>query len=99
MPDLNGLDLQGMITVSFNRMPFIFISGYSDFLTKPINSEELFGPIWSALARSEELRREDDAQARLQRLYDTLTPRECEIIVGMTKGLLNKQIAHDLGIS
>ncbi|MBX5014977.1 response regulator transcription factor [Rhizobium lentis] len=113
MPDLNGLDLQGMVTSSSVRMPIIFISGYRDvpatvralkagamdFLTKPLNSTELLGAIRSALARSEELRREDDAQERLQRLYDALTPREREIMVRMTKGLLNKQIAYELGIS
>lgn len=113
MPDLNGLDLQGMVASSSNRMPIIFISGYRDvpatvralkagamdFLTKPLNSTELLEAIRSALARSEELRREDDAQERLQRLYDALTPREREIMVRMTKGLLNKQIAYELGIS
>nr|WP_244481428.1 response regulator [Rhizobium sp. Root1203] len=113
MPDLNGLDLQRMVTTSGNRMPIIFISGYRDvpatvralkagamdFLTKPINSAGLLAAIRSALARSDELRQEDDAQARLQRLYDALTPREREIMVRMTKGLLNKQIAYELGIS
>ncbi len=113
MPDLNGLDLQGMVTRSGNKMPIIFISGYRDvpatvqalkagamdFLTKPIDSAELLGAIREALSRSETFRQEDAVLSRLQQLYDALTPREREIMSRITKGLLNKQIAYELGIS
>jgi FixJ family two-component response regulator len=113
MPDLNGLDVQGMVTLSGNKMPIIFISGYRDvpatvqalkagamdFLTKPIDPTELLEVVRSALARSEAFNREDAALSRLQRLYDALTPRECEIMARIIKGLLNKQIAYELGIS
>ncbi|NTS29775.1 response regulator transcription factor [Phyllobacterium sp. BT25] len=113
MPDLNGLDLQGMVAQSGNKMPIIFISGYKDvpatvqalkagamdFLTKPIDSAELLGAVRSALARSEALKHENAALSQLQQLYDALTPREREIMVRIIKGLLNKQIAYELGIS
>jgi FixJ family two-component response regulator len=113
MPDLNGLDLQGMVTQSGNKMPIIFISGYKDvpatvqalkagamdFLTKPIDSAELLAAVRSALSRSEAFKREAAALSRLQQLYDALTPREREIMVRIVKGLLNKQIAYELGIS
>ena len=113
MPDLNGLDLQGMVTQSGSKMPIIFISGYRDvqatvqalkagamdFLTKPIDSAELLDAIRSALSRSKAFKREDAARFRLKQLYDALTPREREIMVRIVKGFLNKQIAFELGIS
>ncbi|QFY62960.1 response regulator transcription factor (plasmid) [Rhizobium grahamii] len=113
MPGLNGLDLQFMITKSGNRTPIIFVSGFGDvpmtvkalkggaldFLTKPIDAEALLEAIQSALAQSEALIRGEEELMRLQACYDALTPREREVMSGVVKGLLNKQVAFELDIS
>jgi FixJ family two-component response regulator len=113
MPGLNGLDLQSMITKSGSKMPIIFVSGFGDvpttvkalksgaldFLTKPIDADALLEAIRSALSQSEELIREEDELLQLQTCYDALTPREREVMSGVVKGLLNKQVAFDLHIS
>lgn len=113
MPDLNGLDLQSMITQSGSRTPIIFVSGFGDvpmtvkalkggaldFLTKPIDAEALLEAIQSALARSQALIRDEEELMRLQRSYDALTPREREVMSRVAKGLLNKQVAFELDIS
>lgn len=113
MPDLNGLDLQNMITISGSRMPIIFISGFGDvpmtvkalkggaldFLTKPIDTASLLDAIRSALLRSEALLREEGELLRLQRSFDALSRREREVMVRVVKGLLNKQVAYELDIS
>ncbi|OWV98929.1 LuxR family transcriptional regulator [Rhizobium sp. R72] len=113
MPGLNGLDLQSLITKSGNRMPIIFVSGFGDvpmtvkalrggaldFLTKPIDAEALLAAIQSALSQSEALIRDEEELMRLQACYDALTPREREVMSGVVKGLLNKQVAFELDIS
>ncbi len=113
MPGLNGLDLQWRITKSGSKTPIIFVSGFGDvpmtvkalkggardFLTKPIDAEALLEAIQSALSRSEALIREEDELLRLQTCYDALTPREREVMSGVVKGLLNKQVAFELDIS
>jgi FixJ family two-component response regulator len=113
MPGLNGLDLQSMIAVSGSRMPIIFVSGFGDvpitvkaikggaldFLTKPIDATALLEAIQSALFKSEVLLREDDERRRLQCCFDALTPREREVMSGVVKGLMNKQVAYELDIS
>lgn len=113
MPGLNGLDLQSLITTNGNRTPIIFVSGFGDvpmtvkalkggaldFLTKPIDAEALLGAIESALSESEALLRHEEELMRLQVCYDALTPREREVMSGVVKGLLNKQVAFELDIS
>ncbi|KQW71221.1 LuxR family transcriptional regulator [Ensifer sp. Root142] len=113
MPGLNGLDLQSLITKSGNRTPIIFVSGFGDvpmtvkalkggaldFLTKPIDAEALLAAIQSALSKSEALIRDEEELMRLQVCYDALTPREREVMSGVVKGLLNKQVAFELDIS
>ncbi len=113
MPGLNGLDLQCMITKSGNRTPIIFVSGFGDvpmtvkalkggaldFLTKPIDAGALLEAIQSALAQSEALIRAEEELLRLQACYDALTRREREVMSGVVKGLLNKQVAFELDIS
>jgi FixJ family two-component response regulator len=113
LPDLNGLDLQSMIAVNGNSMPIIFVSGFGDvpmtvralkggaldFLTKPIDSTALLNAIQSALSTSEILMRDDQEVRRLRHSFETLTPREREVMSGVVKGLMNKQVAHTLDIS
>jgi FixJ family two-component response regulator len=112
LPDLNGLDLQKRI-VDRADMPIIFITGYGDvpttvqamkagaleFLTKPLGDDVLHDAIRQAIERS----RDSVAQAvelrALRDRHSSLTPRQQEIMVLVVSGLLNKQIAAELGIS
>jgi FixJ family two-component response regulator len=113
LPDLNGLDLQTLLTVDRTEMPIIFISGYGDvpmtvramkagadeFLTKPIDDDVLVEAIRRALERSSAT---GDRQAELRKLrdrYNSLSGREREVMAFVVAGLLNKQVAFELGIS
>lgn len=112
LPDLNGLELQQRIA-DRSDMPIIFITGHGDipmtvramkagaaeFLTKPFGPEVLLAAIHAAIERS---RAALDAQADLLALrhrYESLTPREREVMALVVRGQLNKQVGGDLGIS
>ena len=112
LPNLNGLDLQKRI-VDRADMPIIFITGYGDvastvqamkagaaeFLTKPFADDVLLDAIAHAIERSRSaLAREAQLRARRD-CYASLTPRERETMALVVSGLLNKQIAVELGIS
>lgn len=113
LPDVSGLDLQQRVAVERSEMPVIFIAGYGDvstsvramkagaleFLTKPFPEDVLLDAIRQGLERS---RRALDHAARLKALhdsYESLTPREREVMVLVVSGLLNKQVGGELGIS
>jgi len=112
LPDINGLDLQGRIS-DRTDMPIIFISGFGDvpmtvramragaveFLTKPFDEATLLAAIAQAIQRSRAaLDREADLQALRDR-YDSLSRREREVMALVARGLLNKQVGFELGIS
>jgi len=112
LPNLNGLDLQKRI-IDRADMPIIFITGYGDvpstvqamkagaveFLTNPFGDDVLRNAIGQAIERSRAaLAHEDDLRAR-RACYASLTPRERETMALVVSGLLNKQIAAELGIS
>jgi FixJ family two-component response regulator len=113
LPDLNGLELQKLIAGDRVDMPIIFITGHGDvpmtvqamkagaieFLMKPFDDEVLLSAIRNAIKRSAAVL---DDQAELQTLrdnYESLTPREQEIMRLVVAGMLNKQIGMKLGIS
>jgi len=113
LPGLSGLELQKMITADRIDMPIIFITGHGDipmsvqamkagafeFLTKPIDDEVLLTAIRHAIERSQaRLENEVEVQALHDR-YASLTPRECEVMLLVVSGLLNKQVGAKLGIS
>jgi FixJ family two-component response regulator len=113
LPDVNGLDLQKRVAVDRSDMPVIFITGHGDvpitvqamkagaieFLTKPFRDDVLVSAIRHALERSQRaLAREAKIKA-LRESYGSLTPREREVMVLVTSGLLNKQVGGELGIS
>ena len=113
LPGLNGLDLQKRIAADRIDMPIIFITGYGDvpmtvramkagaveFLTKPFSDDALLDAIRNAIERSRVvLGRAAEIQVLADR-YQTLSPREREVMALVTTGLLNKQVAFDLGIS
>lgn len=113
MPGLTGLDLQETLTIAAHWTSIIFITGYRDvrasvkamkagavdFLTKPVDDEELLAAIERAVARAGAARREEDRVMEVRERIKTLTPREAEVFALVVTGMLNKQIAFDLGVS
>jgi FixJ family two-component response regulator len=113
LPGLNGLDLQERIGAKRAEMPIIFITGYGDvpmtvkamkagaqeFLTKPFGDEVLLSAIRHAIERSRSaLSREAEMQS-LRDCYASLTIREQQVMLRVVAGMLNKQVADELGIS
>jgi FixJ family two-component response regulator len=112
LPNLNGLDLQKRI-VDRTDMPIIFITGYGDvpttvramkagaveFLTKPFGDDVLQNAIRQAIERSRAALAHEAELRPLRDHHASLTPREREVMTLVVSGLLNKQIAADLGIS
>jgi len=113
LPDLNGLELQKLIASERRDMPIIFITGHGDvpmsvqamkggaveFLTKPFDDELLLSAIRHALTRSASVIDEQAEISSLRGTYESLTPREQEVMQLVVAGMLNKQIGLKLGIS
>jgi FixJ family two-component response regulator len=113
LPGLNGLDLQNRIAPDRIDMPIIFITGHGDvpmtvramkagaieFLTKPFSDDALLAAIGQAIERSRAVLGDEAEFRMLSDRYDTLSPREREVMALVVTGLLNKQVAFDLGIS
>lgn len=113
LPGISGLDFQRKLTVAGIQIPVIFITGYGDnpmsvkamksgaveFLTKPFRDQDLLDAIQQALERDRVARQNRSSMADLQERYGTLTPREREVMRLVISGLLNKQIASELGTS
>jgi FixJ family two-component response regulator len=113
LPGRSGLDFHDDLARANVHMPVIFISGHADvqmsvramkagaveFLTKPVRQQDLLDAIQRALDQ-DRIRREDDkAVAELRASFETLTLREREVMVQVVAGLLNKQIAHEIGLT
>jgi RNA polymerase sigma factor (sigma-70 family) len=113
LPDLSGLDLQRRMADASNEIPIVFITGHGDipttvramkagaveFLTKPLVEGDLLESIRHAIARDRADRRHHADTADLRARFASLTPREEEVMAWVVAGLLNKQIARELGIS
>jgi RNA polymerase sigma factor (sigma-70 family) len=113
MPGLSGIDLQKELGKMGYTIPIIFITGYGDipmsvrtmkrgaidFLTKPFNDQDLLDAIHRAIEKDKQTRREQDEIGTIQQRVDSLTPREREVFSLVVTGMLNKQIAYDLGMS
>jgi FixJ family two-component response regulator len=113
LPDLSGLDLQQRIAGERTDMPIIFITGYGDipmtvramkagaveFLTKPFGDDVLLSAIQNAIEHSQTARGQDAERQAVRHCYDSLTPREREVMGLVVSGLLNKQITSRLGTS
>ena len=111
MPGQSGLDLQKELSQLGADLPIIFVTGHGDipmsvqamkggaveFLTKPFREQELLDAIRSALERDRVQRAARQELSELRRCYDSLTPRERDVMAGIVAGLLNKQIASQLG--
>ena len=113
LPGVNGLDFQRELADAGIPIPIIFITGYGDipmtvramksgaveFLTKPFRDQDLLDAINQALDRDRQTRQQRAEVAELRKLYESLTTREREVMGLVVSGMLNKQIASDLGTS
>ena len=113
LPGLSGLHLQRELIERGINMPIIFITGHGDipmtvramkagaveFLTKPFRDQELLDAVQVGLERDRNRREKDTMVATLRARYETLTPREQEVIALVTTGLMNKQIAAEIGVT
>jgi len=113
LPGVNGLDFQRELADSGVQIPIIFITGHGDipmtvkamksgaieFLTKPFQDQDLLDAIGQALDRDRATRQQQSNLAELRKRYGTLTAREREVMGLVVSGMLNKQIAYDLGTS
>ncbi|GGO85770.1 DNA-binding response regulator [Marinobacterium nitratireducens] len=113
MPGMSGLELQEKLNAMGATIPLIFISGHADvptavraiqdgamdLLEKPFRDQLLLDKVQSAIRRDQERRTEAEALAQLHRLYDSLTPREKQVMAEVVSGKMNKVIASDLHLS
>jgi FixJ family two-component response regulator len=113
LPGLSGLDFQTALAKANVHIPIIFMTGHGDipmsvramkggaidFLTKPFRDQEMLDAVVTAIERDRKRRDANKIVANLQTLFDALTPREREILALVSSGLLNKQIAAELGLA
>jgi FixJ family two-component response regulator len=113
LPDLNGLDLQQRLAPDRTDMPIIFLTGFGDvpmtvramkagaaeFLTKPFDDEVLLAAVRGAIERSRAALAEEIEKKSLQDRFGSLSQRERDVMTLVVRGLLNKQVGGDLGIS
>jgi FixJ family two-component response regulator len=113
LPDVNGLDFQRQLASAGIQIPIIFVTGHGDipmtvkamksgaveFLTKPFDDQDLLDAIHQALDRDRVMSSERSSSAALRKCYETLSEREREVMALVVSGMLNKQIAFELGIS
>ncbi len=113
LPGLSGLDLQKRMAEVDLEIPIVFLTGHGnipssvqamkagavEFLTKPFNDEELLRAIREAVERDQRQRHQQAEIGELRNRYDSLTPREQEVMQQVVSGLLNKQVASELSIT
>jgi FixJ family two-component response regulator len=113
LPGVNGLDFQRQLADAGVQIPIVFITGHGDipmtvkamksgaveFLTKPFLDQDLLNAIHQALDRDRTTRQQQSGLAELRKRYETLTAREREVMSLVVSGMLNKQIASELGTS
>jgi FixJ family two-component response regulator len=113
LPGHSGLDLQRELAAANIHLPIIFITGYGDipmsvaamkggaieFLTKPFRDQDLLDAIQVGIGRDRALLESERALASLRARFDSLTPRERQVMALVVEGRLNKQIAYAIGVS
>lgn len=113
LPGMNGLDFQQQLARAGLRIPIIFLTAHGDipmtvsamksgaveFFTKPFDDEQLLHAVQQALARDRMLRQQNEEIAAVRKRYELLTPRERQVLDLVLAGMLNKQIAAQLGTS
>jgi FixJ family two-component response regulator len=113
LPVMSGLKLQEELAKAGTQLPIVFISGYGsismavramksgavDFLCKPFDTQELLDAVFAGLERDQQRRAHENSLAVLRACFNSLSAREREVFFRVTDGLLNKQIAAELGLS
>ena len=113
LPGLSGLDFQAELAKANIHIPIIFMTGHGDipmsvramkggavdFLTKPFRDQDMLDAVVTAIERDRKRREADEIVATLQTLLETLTPREREVLTLVSSGLMNKQVAAELGLA
>jgi len=113
LPDMNGLDFQNRLTQLGIRVPVVVITGYGDipmsvramkrgavdFLAKPFHDQDMLDAVTAAIERDRKRRTVDGDVAAILRRFDALSPREQQVMLLVTAGRMNKQVAGELGIS
>jgi FixJ family two-component response regulator len=113
LPGVSGLDFQAELAKANIHIPIVFITGHGDipmtvramkagaveFLTKPFRDQDLLDSVQIALERDRTRRAHDKEINEVRAHFDALTPREQQVIAFVTAGLMNKQIAAELGVS
>jgi FixJ family two-component response regulator len=113
LPGVSGLDFQTDLAKADIHIPIIFITGHGDipmsvqamkagaidFLTKPFRDQDMLDAVTRAIERDRKRRETGKALSDLRLLFESLTPREREVIALVTAGLMNKQVAAELGVS
>lgn len=113
LPDMNGLDFQLQLTQTEVRLPVVMMTGYGDipmsvramkhgavdFLPKPFRDQDMLDAVLAAIERDRQRRVVDGDLSKMRELFGTLSPREQQVMLLVTMGKMNKQVAGDLGIS
>ncbi len=113
LPGLSGLDFQAELAKADIQIPIVFMTGHGDipmtvramkagaveFLTKPFRDQDMLDAVQLALARDRDRRESEKTTAKLKADFETLTAREQEVMALVTAGLMNKQIAAEIGVS
>jgi len=113
LPDMNGLDVQAQLTEMGVRLPVVMMTGHGDipmsvramkrgavdFLPKPFHVQDMLDAVMSAIERDRQRRTVEGDVSQMQQRFGTLSPRELQVMLLVTAGKMNKQVAGDLGIS
>jgi FixJ family two-component response regulator len=113
LPGLSGLDIQKELTKTGVHIPIIFMTGHGDipmsvramkagavdFLTKPFRDQDILDAVVAAIERDRRRRERETELSSLRALFESLSPREREIMALVTTGLMNKQVAAEVGLS
>lgn len=113
LPGLSGFELHAELNRSNIRIPIVFITAHGDipmsvramkggaidFLTKPFRDQDMLDAVTAAISRDRARLDAESARLDIQKLFDSLTPREHEVMALVTSGLMNKQIAAEVGLS
>jgi FixJ family two-component response regulator len=112
LPTLNGIEFQEHLTRSNRQIPIIFITGHADvpltvqamrggavdFFTKPVDASAILDAVLAAVKRDKKRRESENSRETLRAIFETLTPREREVMALVTSGLMNKHVAAEMGL-